>query len=350
MAGAGVDRVPPFGFIRRTHERIFRTMPHIVVADPIHPDGIDRLLKAPGVTLDHPGNPSPGTLAERLKNADGLIVRGTVVDRALVARAERLRVVCRHGVGYDLVDVPALSERGIAVMITPEANAASVAEHALMLMLTLARRVVQQSEGVRRGQWRVQGQSSTFELGGRSILIVGFGRIGTRVARLCTAFGMHVMVHDPFIPAGTIRGAGYEAIVDRDAGLARADIVTVHVPAHEKNRGMVDATFLSRMKRGAVFINTARGTLVDETALDEALRSGHLAAAGADVLKFEPMVEPPPLVALDNFIVTPHMAASTAEGLRRMAWDSAGNVIDFLAGKPDRDAIVNTEILQSPRL
>jgi len=324
-------------------------MPHIVVADPIHPDGIDRLLKAPGVTLDHPGNPSPGTLAERLRHADGLIVRGTVVDRELVAKARQLRVVCRHGVGYDLVDVPALSERGIAVMITPEANAASVAEHALTLMLTLARRVIQQSDAVRRGQWRVQGQSATFELGGRSILIVGFGRIGTRVARLCTAFGMHVMVHDPYIPAGTIRGAGYEAVIDRDAGLARADIVTVHVPANDKTRGLVNADFLWRMKRGAVLINTARGTLVDEAALDNALRSGHLAAAGVDVLRVEPMAEPPPMVALDNFVVTPHMAASTAEGLRRMAWDSAGNVVDYLAGKPDRDAIVNIEILQEGR-
>jgi D-3-phosphoglycerate dehydrogenase / 2-oxoglutarate reductase len=324
-------------------------MPHIVVADPIHPDGIDRLLKAPGVTLDHPGNPSPGTLAERLERADGLIVRGTVVDAALVAGAKQLRVVCRHGVGYDLVDVPALTERGIALMITPEANAASVAEHALMLMLSLARRVVPVSEGVRRGQWRVQGQSSTFELGGRSILIIGFGRIGTRVARLCAAFNMKVMVYDPYIPAGTIRGSGYEAVVDRDAGLARADIVTVHIPAHEQNRGIVDATFLSRMKKGAVLINTARGTLVDEAALDAALRSGHLAAAGADVLKIEPMVEPPAMVALENMIVTPHVAASTAEGLQRMAWDSAGNVIDFLAGKPDRDAIVNLEILQTRR-
>lgn len=322
-------------------------MPHIVVADPIHPDGIDRLLKAPGVTLDHPGNVGAGTLAERLAKADGLIVRGTVVDAALLAKAKQLRVVCRHGVGYDLVDVPALSERGIALMITPEANAASVAEHALMLMLTLARRVVPVSQGVRRGQWRVQGQSSTFELGGRSILVVGFGRIGTRVARLCTAFGMKVMVHDPYIPAGTIRGAGYEAIVERDAGLARADFVTVHVPASDKTRGMVDTKFLARMKQGAVLINTARGTLIDEAALDAALRSGHLAAAGVDVLKVEPMVEPPTMVAHENLIVTPHVAASTAEGLRRMAWDSAGNVIDFLAGKPDRDAIVNLEILQA---
>lgn len=321
-------------------------MPHIVVADPIHADGIERLLKAPGVTLDHPGNPSPGTLAERLQKADGLIVRGTVVDAALITLADRLRVVCRHGVGYDLVDVPTMSQRGIAVMITPEANAASVAEHAMMLMLSIARKIVPVSQGVRRGQWRVREQSNTFELGGRSVLILGFGRIGTRVARLCAAFGMRVMVHDPFMPAGTIRGAGYEAIVDRDAGLAQADFVTIHVPANDRTRGMVDAAFLARMKKGAVLLNTARGTLVDEPALEAALRSGHLSSAGVDVLRVEPMVEPPSMVALDNLIVTPHVAASTAEGLQRMAWDAAGNVIDYLAGKADRDAIVNPEILQ----
>ena len=321
-------------------------MPHIVVADPIHPEGIERLLKAPGVTVDHPGNAANEPLAERLRRADGLIVRGTRVDEALIANAGKLRVVCRHGVGYDLVDVAALTKRGIALMITPEANAASVAEHALMLMLTLARNTVQVAAAVRRGEWRVQGQSSTFELGGRQVLVVGFGRIGTRVARLCTAFGMRVAVHDPYMPAGTIRGAGYEAAVDRDAGLAKADIVTVHVPANEKTRGMVNAAFLSRMKAGSVLINTARGTLVDESALEAALRSGHLAAAGLDVLSVEPLTKPLSMLALENLVVTPHVAASTTEGLHRMAWDSAGNVLDFLAGgRFDRDAVINKEVL-----
>ena len=157
------------------------------------------------------------------------------------------------------------------------------------------------------------------------------------------------MVHDPFIPAGTIRGAGYEAVVERDEGLARADIVTVHIPANDRTRGSIDSAFLRRMKPGAVLINTARGTLVDEPALDAALRSGHLAAAGVDVLRVEPMVEPPPMVALENLIVTPHVAASTAEGLRRMAMDAAGNVIDYLAGNFDRDAVVNPEIIQAPK-
>lgn len=321
-------------------------MPHIVVADPIHPEGIERLKAAPGVTFEHPGTATGEPLVDRLQKADGLIVRGTVVDDALLAKAEHLKVVCRHGVGYDLVDVPALTRRGIALMITPEANAASVAEHALMLMLSLARNVVPVSSGVRRGEWRVQGQSATFELGGRRVLILGFGRIGTRVARLCTAFGMRVGVHDPYLPAGTIRGAGYEAVVDRGAGLAQADIVTVHVPANDRTRGMVDAAFLARMKPGAVLINTARGTLVDEAALEAALRSGHLAAAGLDVLRVEPMVQGHSLVSVDNLIVTPHVAASTAEGLRRMALDSAGNVLDFLAGRVDRDAVVNIEVLK----
>ena len=322
-------------------------MPHIVVADPIHPDGIERLATAPGITLDHPGTANGAALADRLRHADGLIVRGTPVDEALLAKAERLSVVCRHGVGYDLVDVPALTRRGIALMITPEANAASVAEHALMLMLNLARNVVPVSAAVRRGEWRVRGQSSTFELGGRKVLVVGFGRIGTRVARLCSAFGMQVMVHDPYLPAGTIRGAGYEAIKDRDAGLAQADIVTLHVPASDSTRGMVNAAFLSRMKRGAVFVNTARGTLVDEAALEAALRSGHLGAAGLDVLRVEPVVQGLSMLELENLVVTPHVAASTAEGLQRMAWDAAGNVLDFLAGRVDRDAVVNGEVLKA---
>jgi D-3-phosphoglycerate dehydrogenase len=322
-------------------------MPHIVVADPIHADGIERLATAPDVTLDHPGTANGEALADRLRHADGLIVRGTPVDEALLAKAERLRVVCRHGVGYDLVDVPALTRRGIALMITPEANAASVAEHALMLMLNLARNVGPVSAAVRRGEWRVRGQSSTFELGGRRVLVLGFGRIGTRVARLCAAFGMQVMVHDPYLPAGTIRGAGYEAVKDRDAGLAQADIVTLHVPANAETRGMVNAAFLARMKRGAVLVNTARGTLVDEAALEAALRSDHLGAAGLDVLRVEPMVQGLAMLELENLVVTPHVAASTAEGLRRMAWDSAGNVLDFLAGRVDRDAVVNGEVLKA---
>jgi len=244
-------------------------MPHIVVADPIHPDGIERLLQAPGVTLDHPGKPTNETLAERLRHADGLIVRGTRVDEKLLAQATRLKIVCRHGVGYDLVDVPLLTKRGIALMITPEANAASVAEHTLMLMLSLARNVVSVSAAVRRGEWRVRDKSATFELGGRSVLVVGFGRIGTRVARLCTAFGMKVMVHDPYIPAGTIRGSGYEAIKQRDEGLVHRQVAHRRIAERHHGRGEQRARDPRREPPGGLAPSRARRWL----------RLGHLPAS-----------------------------------------------------------------------
>lgn len=318
----------------------------VLVPDPIHRDGLAMLREAPGLRLLAPEALTPETLPGHLAEAEAMIVRGMTVDRTLLDRAPRLRFVCRHGVGYDNVDVPALTERGILLAVTPEANAASVAEHTLMLMLALSRQVVAFNAGVRRGEWRVPGQSATFDLGGRAVLIIGFGRIGTRVARLCAAFGLRVRVHDPFIPANTIRGLGYEPARDLPAALAEADIVTLHCPSNAETRNMVNGGFLAAMKPGAVLINAARGTLVEEAALEAALRSGHLAGAGLDVVQVEPMQSPIPLLGLPNVVMTPHVAASTAEGLQRMATASARNVLDFLAGQPDPDALINPEALR----
>jgi D-3-phosphoglycerate dehydrogenase len=322
-------------------------MPHIVVPDEIHADGLARLRAEPGFTLDAEGPLTPENRARRLAAADGLVVRGTRVDAALLEAAPRLRFVCRHGVGYDSVDVPALTARGILLGVTPEANAASVAEHALMLMLAAARRLVDFNAGVRRGEWRVRGASATFDLAGRTVLLIGFGRIGIRVARLCAAFGMRVLVHDPYVRGSAIRAAGFEVVQDRDVGLAAAEIVSLHCPSGAETRGMVDVAFLARMRPGAVLINTARGTLVDEAALEAALRSGHLAAAGLDVLHDEPMVAPVPLLSLPNVLLTPHVAASTAQGLHRMALASAENTIAFFAGRLEPDAMINPEALRA---
>lgn len=318
----------------------------VLVPDPIHADGLALLRAEPGLLLLTPEELPPAALEAELAEAEAMIVRGLTVDQALLDRAPRLRFVCRHGVGYDNVDVPALTARGVLLSVTPEANASSVAEHTLMLMLTLARQVVAFNAGVRRGEWRVPGQSQTFDLAGRSVLILGFGRIGTRVARLCAAFGLRVLVHDPFIPANTIRGLGYEPARDRAAALAEADIVTLHCPSNTETRGMVDAGFLAAMKPGALLINAARGTLVEEAALEAALRSGRIGGAGLDVVAVEPMPAPIPLLSLPNVVMTPHVAASTAQGLQRMATAAARNVIDFLAGTPDPDAMINPEALR----
>jgi D-3-phosphoglycerate dehydrogenase len=321
-------------------------MPHVICPQPIHPDAIALLRAAPGVTVEILAERTPEAFAARLPEADALIVRGTRVDQAFLAHCRRLRILARHGVGYDSVDVPALTERGIPLTITPEANAVSVAEHALMLMLAGMRRLKAYDANVRAFVWGAQPDQPAFDLAGRTVLVVGFGRIGTRVARLCAAFGMRVLVCDPFLPKGTIRGVGYEPVEDAAAAAAEADIVTLHCPSNAATRGMVDAGFLAGMKRGAVLVNTARGTLVDPAALERALRDGQLGAAGLDVFEEEPVNAPIPLLDAPNLLLTPHVAASTQEGLRRMAMDSAAAVLACFEGRLDPEIVVNPEVLK----
>ncbi len=320
-------------------------MPHVICPQPIHPDALALLRARPGVTVEILPDRTPATLAARIPEADALIVRTMVVDRAFLAMCPKLKILARHGVGYDIIDVPALTERRIPLTITPEANAVSVAEHALMMMLACMRKLTSYDANLRHFTWGAQPGQPSFELAGKTVLVVGFGRIGTRVARLCAAFNMRVLVRDPFLPKGTIRGAGYEPVDDLPAALAEADIVTLHCPSNADTRRMADAAFLNGMRRGAVLVNTARGTLVDEAALEAALRSGQIGAAGLDVFEEEPVTTPLPLLGAPNLICTPHVAASTQEGLRRMALDSAAAVLACFDGRLDPDVVVNREVL-----
>jgi D-3-phosphoglycerate dehydrogenase len=320
-------------------------MPHVICPQPIHADALELLRGAEGVTVEVLPDRRPETLAARLPDADGLIVRTIRVDRDFLSHCPKLRILARHGVGYDIIDVPALTERGIPLTITPEANAVSVAEHALMLMLTCARRLTAYDANMRLPVWGAQAALPTFDLAGKTVLVVGFGRIGTRVAKLCAAFGMRVLVRDPNVGKGSIRGLGFEPADDAADAAAMADIVTLHLPSSETTRGMVDAAFLARMKPGAVLVNTARGTLVDQAALELALRAGHLAAAGLDVFEEEPVEASIPLLTAPNLVMTPHVAASTQEGLRRMAMDSAASVLAAFEHRLDPDVVVNREVL-----
>jgi len=321
-------------------------MPHVICPQPIHDDALAVLRAAPGFTVEVLPDRSPATLAARLPEADALILRTIRVDRAFLANCPRLGVLVRHGVGYDIIDVPALTERGIPLCITPEANAVSVAEHTMMMMLACMRKLTAYDANMRLPLWGAQAALPAFDLAGRTVLVLGFGRIGTRVARLSAAFGMRVLVRDPYMPKGTIRGAGYEPVDDLPAAVAEADIVTLHCPSNAETRGMVDAGFLGTMKPGAVLINAARGTLVDQVALEAALRAGRLGAAGLDVFEEEPVEAPIPLLSAPNLILTPHVAASTQEGLRRMAMDSAAAVLAHFEGRLDPDVVVNREVLR----
>ncbi|MBX9700318.1 MAG: hydroxyacid dehydrogenase [Acetobacteraceae bacterium] len=321
-------------------------MPHVVCLRPVHPEALEKLRAAPGVTVEILDPVNEETIARAVPKADAVIVRATRIDRAFLAHAPNLRIVARHGVGYDAVDVPALTERGIPLTVTPDANAASVAEHAMMLMLNIARGTFAYDRKTRTGEWSNPPVPNTFDLGGKTVLVVGFGRIGGRVARLCQAFGMTVLVHDPFIPQNTIKGAGFIPVKVLAEGLGRADIVTTHVPSSDATRGMVNGEWLASMRKGAVYVNTARGTLVNEEALAGALTSGHLAAAGLDVFWEEPIRADNPLLKAPNVVMTPHSAAASEQGLYRMAMSCADSILACFDGRLDEDVVINREVLR----
>lgn len=321
-------------------------MPHVVCLRPLHPDAMARLRAEPGYTVTMLDPVTPETLAEPMKTADAIIVRATRIDRGFLANAPRLSICARHGVGYDAVDVDALTERGIPLTVTPDANAVSVAEHALMLMLTTARRTLDYDRNTKALDWGPKPTLRTFDLAGQTVLVLGFGRIGGRVARLCAAFGMEVLVHDPYIPQNTIKGAGFRPVKVLHEGLAEADIVTTHCPSNAETRGMVNATFLAAMKPGAAYVNTARGTLVDEAALTNALKSGHLGAAGLDVFWEEPVTTKLPFLDFPNVVVSPHSAAATEQSTRRMGLSCAESIFAHFKGQLDPDVVINKEVLR----
>ncbi len=256
-----------------------------------------------------------------------------------------MKVVTRIGVGYDAVDVPALSRRKVPLMIAGSANSPSVAEQALFMMLTLAKRAVELHMLVKDGAWATRLGKLPYDLYGKTVLIIGFGRIGTRTAKRCLAMEMNVLVYDPYTPAAEIKAAGCEPVADLDAALPRADFVSIHCPKTPETVGMFNAARLKRMKQTAYLINTARGGIVEEAALYDALKSGRLAGAGLDVFEQEPPPFGHPLFELPNVIIAPHVAGVTREAVERMSEQTARNILSVLDGEPIRQNVINPDVL-----
>jgi D-3-phosphoglycerate dehydrogenase len=256
-----------------------------------------------------------------------------------------MKVVTRIGVGYDAVDVPALSRRKIPLMVAGSANSPSVAEQALFMMLTLAKRATEMHTLVKDGQWSTRLGKLPYDLFGKTLLIVGFGRIGTRIAKRCLAMEMNVLVFDPYKSAEDIKAAGCEAVTDLDAALPRADFVSIHCPKTLETVGMFNEARLKRMKPSAYLVNTARGGIIEETALYDALTSGKLAGAGLDVFAQEPPPVPYPLFELSNVIIAPHVAGVTREAVDRMSEQTARNILSALDGEPIRQNVINQDVL-----
>jgi D-3-phosphoglycerate dehydrogenase len=279
-----------------------------------------------------------------LGDTDGIALSLTPLKGPEIAVAPRLRVAARIGVGYDAVDIPALTARGIPLMVVGTANSVSVAEHAIFMMYALAKKVMFHDAAVREDRWQDRWKEVPVDLAEKTILIVGFGRIGTRTAKRCLAMDMTVLVYDPYVPAATIKAAGYEPVSDLDAAVPRADVVCIHCPKTPETIGMFNAARIARMKPTAYIVNTARGGLIDEPALYAALSSGKLAGAGIDVFDKEPTPADNPLIKLPNTIVSAHMAGVTVESMDRMAITTVKNILGVLDGTPNKDNAVNKEV------
>lgn len=291
------------------------------------------------------GPPNDEKLAAQIGDADAILIRLERIDEALLSKAKKLKVVSRYGVGYDLIDVDACTRHGVLVGVLNGTNDLSVAEHTMMLMLAVARRTIEMDASVRAGTWMVNSGRPMRDLGGRRVLVIGFARIGARVARLCRAFGMDVLVSDPGISPLWIEAEGFKPVADPRAVLPEVDIVTLHCPLIPSTRKMIDADFLGRMKTTAWLINTARGGLVDEAALAKALSGGAIEAAGLEVLEKEPAPKDNPLFALPNVVFTPHCSSATVESEARMAERGVLNMLEVLDGRPDARFMVNAELL-----
>jgi len=309
----------------------------VLISDKFAKKGLEVLQQAAGLQIDYRPGVKGDELIQALADAEALIIRSeTKVTAEVLAQAPRLKAVGRAGVGVDNVDLPAASRRGIVVMNTPGGNNVAAGEHTLALMMALMRKIPQAHSALKAGRW----EKSKFmgsELFRKTLGVIGFGNVGRIVVRGALGLGMRVLVHDPFVVAEKIAGAG-AVPAGLDELLAQADLITLHVPQGEKTAKLINAGTIAKMKDGVRIINCARGGLIEDADLVEALKSGKVAGAALDVFAAEPLTTSP-YFELENVIVTPHLGASTSEAQENVAIAIAEQIIDFLQNGVIKNAV-----------
>jgi D-3-phosphoglycerate dehydrogenase len=310
--------------------------------------GLERLRTAECKTIFISKAGGVPELLERLRAepVEAVIVRQLPFGAEAIEAAPRLKVISRHGVGYDGVDLEAATKRGIPVLIAPAANAVSVAEFTIGLMLAASRAVPRHDAAVRSGAW--DRSHVGMQMSGRTIGLVGLGTIGRIVARAAAGLGMRVIAYDPFVrtpPGGPV---AIEMVDSLDALLPQSNVLSLHCPLTDETRNLIGAAQLARLPKGAILVNAARGAVVDDLALAEALRSGHLSAAALDTFPKEPLPEGHPFLALPNIVMTPHMGGSTDAALDSVALIAVEHALAVLNGLPiDRAVCVNPSVLKN---
>jgi D-3-phosphoglycerate dehydrogenase len=321
--------------IPQSHIPLESTM-KILVCDPIAEDGVE-ILKNAGIEVDIKTGMKPEELKKAVNGYDALVVRSeTKITRDILDATTHLQVVGRAGVGVDNIDVAAATEKGVVVVNAPTGNTTSAAEHAIALMMALARRIPAADASLKSGKWE-RGKFLGIEVRNKTLGIVGLGQVGSEVARRARGLEMRVLAVDPFVPEDRAKMLGVD-IVSMDTLLAESDFITVHTTLSEGTKKLIGAEEIAKTKPTVRFINTARGGIIDEDALVEAIKSGRIAGAAIDVFEKEPITDHP-LFALDGVVVTPHLGASTAEAQERVSVDVALQIVAVLNGEPARWAV-----------
>jgi len=309
----------------------------ILVSDPLSEEGLKILKEIKEFQVDVKTELKPEALKEIIKDYDGLVVRSaTKVTRDVIGQAVKLKVIGRAGVGLDNVDLEAATQKGIIVMNTPGGNTISTAEHTVSMILALSRNIPQANSSTKKGEWK-RSKFMGVELYGKTLGIVGLGRIGSEVARRALSFGMRVLAYDPFLSREVAEKLGIE-VVDLNDLFARSEYITVHTPLTEETRHMISKAQFALMKKGVRIVNCARGGIIDEEALVNAIKEGKVAGAAMDVFEKEPLSPDSELLKLDSVIATPHLGASTEEAQVNVAIEVAEIVRDALLGRCIRNA------------
>ena len=318
------------------------TRPLIVLGGPVHPDAQKVMEKEARVVVTQ--DETEAGVIKVAAEADGLLIRGKPAATAsLMEGCKKLRVVGRHGVGLDTVDIPAATRLGIAVVHAPGSNSQAVAEHALMLMLTCAKRTLAIDKMTKQGDWSARTNVHNIELGGRTLGVVGVGNVGRRVAKFCGALGMRVLGYDPYVPADELKRRGVEPQASLEAMLPQCDVVTFHTPLTPETRGMLGGKNVQLLKHGVIVVNTSRGGVQVEHDLFEALTRGRIAAAGLDVWQQEPTSLDNPMFNLPNVVCSAHVAGVTTEAHQVAGVQVAEEMLRVLRGERPH-VLVNPDV------
>ncbi len=322
-------------------------MTHLLVAGKLHPTGVARLeaLRSDGIKVTYLEEINEPSVAEHIAKADALVIRTQPLSANTIALAQRLKVVSRHGVGFDAVDVAALNARGIPLAIVSDVNSVSVAEQAMMQLLSGAKQAIRADRAVRDpARWGWRNKLEQREISSRNLLIIGYGRSGQKLARMAAGFDMKIRAYDPYLKSQCWPDGPVGPVDTLSEGLAWADCLSLHVPRSE--RPLLDAAAFDQMKPGMIIANTARGGVLCETALAAALSDGRVHAAGLDVFEVEPPTGDLALADHDNAILSPHIAGLTEEASERMALSCIENAMGALDGTLDPTLIVNKDALK----